>query len=122
MYGILFCVKRVAGLGFIDAFCLPHHDATQSNGLARSQDSDAMLLEQHQEDQHHQQVCIGIDESAALVVKDGMVSVVSGDGVANCCVKTVDRSDGSGSGQRIRTRVISQDHESVALESLLRNT
>jgi hypothetical protein len=74
---------RVEGLGYLPALCVPHHDATQSNGLPRSQDSDAMLLK------YPEQACIGIDEAAALVITDGYARAVSGDGKAGCCKKVV---------------------------------
>jgi len=98
---------RVEGLGFIQALCVPHHDATQSNGLPRSLDSDAMLLK------YPEQPSIGIDEAAALVVTSGMARVVSADGKAACCVKIVDSSG------KIQTQRFTQEHVPIPLESLL---
>jgi cyanophycinase-like exopeptidase len=72
---------RVQGLGYIPAMCVPHHDATQSNGLPRSDDSDAMIW------RHPELPIIGIDENAAFVVSNGQARVVSGDGIAGCVVK-----------------------------------
>lgn len=71
------------GLGFLPALCVPHHDSTQSNGLARLLDAEAMLL------RYPDQPLIGIDEAAALVVADGKVRVVSADGQAGCVLKRV---------------------------------
>jgi cyanophycinase-like exopeptidase len=72
---------RVQGLGYIPAMCVPHQYITQSNGLPRSDDSDAMIW------RHPELPLIGIDENAAFVVSNGQARVVSGDGIAGCVVK-----------------------------------
>ncbi len=63
-------------MGYIDAMCVPHYDATGTNGNARSEDSHEFVL------QSPDTVGIGIDENAALVVDGNKASVVSGDGKA----------------------------------------
>lgn len=71
--------------------CAPHHDATQSNGLPRSLDSDAMMLESPE------QLCLGIDETSAFVVEKSMARVISTDDVGQCylkqCIETTDGYD-----------------------------
>jgi dipeptidase E len=81
---------RVQGLGFLPALCVPHHDATQSNGLPRALDSDAMMLEKPL------QPCFGIDENAALVVEGDTTWVVSADGIAKCCLKRCEPGEEGG--------------------------
>ena len=103
-------VSRVDGLGLLPLLCVPHHDTTQSNGLPRSLDSDAMMLEDPE------QLCLGIDENAALVVDQERTWVVSGDDVAQCylkcCVKTKDGFD-------VVAHAISESHAPIPLENLL---
>ncbi len=52
---------RVAGLGLVPALCCPHHDTTQSNGVARATDFDRMMLENPAE------VGICIDNNCAFI-------------------------------------------------------
>lgn len=54
---------RIAGLGMVPALCCPHHDQIQSNGVARADDFDAMLLRNPGE------IGICIDNNAAFVVE-----------------------------------------------------
>ena len=54
---------RIAGLGLVPALCCPHHDQIQSNGVARADDFDAMLLRNPGE------IGICIDNNAAFVVE-----------------------------------------------------
>jgi peptidase E len=69
---------RISGLGFIDAMCVPHFDATGTNGQARSDDAEKFLREDPSAP------AIGIDGLAALVVVGNQVRSVSGDGKATC--------------------------------------
>ncbi|KAL3775630.1 hypothetical protein ACHAWO_001897 [Cyclotella atomus] len=69
---------RISGLGFINGMCVPHFDATGTNGRARSEDAERFLKEDPSTP------AIGIDELAALVVVGNEVSAVSGDGKATC--------------------------------------
>ena len=102
------------GLGYVPALCVPHHDATQSNGLPRSQDSDKMLLK------YPEQPLIGIDENAAFVVHKGKASVVSGDnGVAKCVLKRVVVKAGSGGKPTIEQKDLLDDRSSIDLNLLL---
>jgi len=82
---------RVPCLGLLPGLCCPHHDRTQSNGLPRRQDFDAMLL------RHPGEVGVCIDHWAALIV-DG----------AEYRVFTVSGKDGSVDGQPgvLRKRVV----------------
>lgn len=67
---------RVGCLGFLPGLVCPHHDKTQSNGVLRAVDFDAMML------RHSGERGICIDHWAALVVKGDDYSVlrVSGKG------------------------------------------
>jgi dipeptidase E len=62
---------RVPGLGFLPGLVCPHHDKTQSNGVLRATDFDAMLK------RHSTEVGIGIDHWAALEVDGDSYHVVS---------------------------------------------
>lgn len=101
---------RVNGLGLISLLCVPHHDATQSNGFPRSLDSDNMML------QEPEQLCLGIDENAALVVDRTTVRVVSGDDIAQCylkkCIPTSDGYD-------VVAHALSESHPPISLDALL---
>jgi hypothetical protein len=90
---------------------VPHHDATQSNGLPRSQDSDKMLLK------YPEEPLIGIDENAAFVVHDGLAYVVSGDGVAKCVIKrAVKGADGQ---PIIEEKALLDNDKRIELSNLL---
>ena len=65
---------RVPGLGILPGLCCPHHDRTQSNGVLRSADFDAMLL------RHAGETGIAIDHFAALVVDGESYRVLSIEG------------------------------------------
>lgn len=67
----------------IRGLCCPHHDTTQSNGLPRCDDFDAMLLRRKDE------VGVGIDDQAAIVVEGDQWRVISTDGKAGVVVKRV---------------------------------
>lgn len=62
---------RVSGLGFLPGLCCPHHDRTQSNGVPRSDDFDAMLL------RHRGEFGIGIDHWAALICEGNSYRVMA---------------------------------------------
>jgi dipeptidase E len=62
---------RVDGLGFLPGLVCPHYDKTQSNGVLRATDFDAMLL------RHPGEFGIGIDHWAALQVANGCFQVLS---------------------------------------------
>ena len=62
---------RVNGLGFLPGLICPHHDVTQSNGILRSVDFDAMIL------RHSSEFGIGIDHWAALEISNGNFRVIS---------------------------------------------
>lgn len=53
---------RVPALGFLPGILVPHHDATQSNGILRATDFDAMLL------RHPGERGVCIDHWAVLVI------------------------------------------------------
>ena len=65
---------RVPGLGLLPGLCCPHHDRTQSNGLLRAADFDAMLL------RHAGETGIAIDHFAALVIDGETYRVISVEG------------------------------------------
>lgn len=62
---------RVPGLGILPGLCCPHHDRSQSNGVARSTDFRAMML------RHSGETGIAIDHFAALVVDGDDYRVIS---------------------------------------------
>jgi cyanophycinase-like exopeptidase len=105
----------VEGLGYIPAMCVPHHDATQSNGLQRSDDSDVMSLN------YPKLPSIGIDENAALVVSNGQARVVSGDGIAGCVVKRVVEVDEetNESKPRLQSTLFREGHGNINLQQVL---
>ena len=67
---------QVSKLGYLQALCVPHHNASQSNGVLRSQDSDQMMIERPE------QPCLGIEENAVFVVEGNRAWVVSADSFA----------------------------------------
>ena len=96
--------------------CVPHYDATQSNGLPRSEDSDAMLLN------YPRLPSIGIDENAALVVSKGQARVVSGDGIAGCVVKRVVvevDEETNESKPQLRSTLFREAHGNINLKQVL---
>jgi dipeptidase E len=106
---------RVKALGIFPAMCVPHHDTTRSNGIVRCDDSNAMMQ------QKLNQPCIGIDEGAALVVKDDEVRVISADHQAKCyvkrCVPTTDTQ-----GYKVVSKTFSEKDGSTFLQNLLMGT
>lgn len=78
---------RVSGLGFLPGICCPHHDTTQSNGVPRANDFDAMLMRQR-----NPETGIAIDDQAVLVVDGDRFRVMStgADADAKVTVKKVD--------------------------------
>ena len=64
--------------------CVPHHDATQSNGVPRSTDSDEMVKD------NCDIPCIGIEEGAAFVIDGESACVVSGADSGKCYLKCSD--------------------------------
>jgi len=65
--------------------------------------------------------CVGIDENAALVVADGKVRVVSGDGKAGCVVKQVVKGMNIQEKQdsKVNIKQFTEKHGSVSLEDFL---
>jgi dipeptidase E len=62
---------RVPCLGILPGLVCPHFDRTQSNGVLRATDFDAMLL------RHPYEVGLGIDHFSALVVDENSYTVLS---------------------------------------------
>lgn len=66
--------------------------------------------------QEPQQLCLGIDENAALVVDKSTVSVVSGDDIAQCylkkCIPTKDGYD-------VVAHAMSESHAPVSFYDLI---
>jgi len=65
---------RCPCLGFLPGLVCPHHDRTQSNGVLRSEDFDAMLL------RHPGERGVCVDHFAALVIDGADYSVLALDG------------------------------------------
>jgi dipeptidase E len=101
---------RVSGMNIIPALCIPHHDVTPSNGKPRSSDSNKMILRNPQE------LGIGIDEKAALVIVGDQISSVSADGKAKCYTK-ICQLDGDEKVMRINK--ITESDEELFLSDLL---
>lgn len=74
---------RVEALGFLPGLLCPHHNRTQTNGVPRATDFDAMLL------RHSGERGIGIDHNAALLVDGEDYSVISYDGDEGVWIKEV---------------------------------
>ena len=77
---------RVRGLGFLPGVLCPHHDCTQSNGILRSIDFDAMLARAH-ERTPGEIVGVGIDDQAGIVVDGDRWKVVNVDGTSKVTIK-----------------------------------
>jgi cyanophycinase-like exopeptidase len=97
-------------MNIIPALCIPHHDVTPSNGKPRSSDSNKMILRNPQE------LGIGIDEKAALVIVGDQISSVSADGKAKCYTK-ICQLDGDEKVMRINK--ITESDEELFLSDLL---
>jgi dipeptidase E len=67
---------RCPCLGILEGLVCPHYDRTQSNGVLRAVDFDAMLL------RHPDEYGLTIDHWAALVVEEGAFRVLSLEGKA----------------------------------------
>jgi peptidase E len=106
---------RVKALGVFPAMCVPHHDTTRSNGIRRCDDADTMMH------QNLNQPCIGIDEGAALVVKDNQVRVVSADHEAKVYVKRCVATSGT-QGYKVVSKQFSEKDGSTYLQNLLTGT
>jgi cyanophycinase-like exopeptidase len=63
-----------------------------------------------------EQLCLGIDENAALVIENGTAWVISGDDVAQCYLKCCIRTE---DGYDIVAHAISESHAPIPLENLL---
>ena len=72
---------RVTGLGLLPGLCCPHHDTTQSNGVPRATDFDAMLL------RHSRETGVCIDDQAAISVDGNSWRVLSTDGTSGVAIK-----------------------------------
>lgn len=105
---------RVKGLGYLPALCVPHHDATQSNGILRSVDSETMMTESPE------LPCVGIDEDAALVVKGDAVWVVSTNDAAKCYLKRCRSIEGKEFS--IQAQAFDESHGSILLSNLWEGT
>jgi dipeptidase E len=62
---------RAPALGFLPGICCPHYDKTQSNGVLRAVDVEAMMK------RHPGEVGLTIDHWAALRVEGGNYTVIS---------------------------------------------
>ena len=84
---------RCPCLGLLPGLCCPHHDRTQSNGVLRSTDFDAMLR------RHPGELGVCIDHHAALVVDgSGNYEVLTLAGKEGSRVEGGDAPDFSGAG------------------------
>ena len=65
---------KISALGFVDAMCVPHFDATGTNGMKRSEHAEEMLKKDPST------LAIGVENDAALVIVGNEALAVSGDG------------------------------------------
>ena len=86
------------GLGFLPGLCCPHHDSTQSNGILRSTDFNAMMRRNTRRNNSTidtiGEIGIGIDDQTAILVENDKFRVLSTDGKAKVTKKTL-KVDGS---------------------------
>ena len=99
---------KISGMGYINAMCVPHFDATGSNDVSRAEHAQEIMAE------HPDAPAIGIDENAAFVVEGDKAMVVSGDGEATCHVVVPDEDTGG----MISTPILLAQ-EAVSLEDML---
>ena len=81
---------RVAGLGVLPGLLCPHYGATQSNGVLRATDFEAMML------QHPGETGLGLDDWAGLLVEGATYRVVHPVGRTGSAGPAGFVSDGSG--------------------------
>ncbi|KAL7448259.1 hypothetical protein ACHAWC_000484, partial [Mediolabrus comicus] len=79
---------KISALGFVDAMCVPHFDATGTNGMKRSEHAEEMLKKDPST------LAIGVENDAALVIVGNEALAVSGDGKATCHVVVPDEETG----------------------------
>jgi hypothetical protein len=101
---------KISGLGFIDAMCVPHFDKSGTNGNARSDDAEKILLA------NPTTPAIGVDENAALVVVGNDAYAVSGDGEATCHVVVPDEQN---AGETFTAPLPTDWEEPIPMEELL---
>ncbi|KAL7446645.1 hypothetical protein ACHAXM_011298, partial [Skeletonema potamos] len=71
---------KISALGFVNAMCVPHFDATGTNGMKRSEHAEEMMK------LDPSTPAIGVENDAALVIVGNGAFAVSGDGKATCHV------------------------------------
>lgn len=79
---------RVSGFGFVRGLCCPHHDITQSNGVPRATEFDALLQ------RFPEEVGVAIDDHAAILINGNQWKVLSAADNAKVAIKRVEE-DGS---------------------------
>ena len=79
---------RVSGFGFVRGLCCPHHDITQSNGVPRATEFDALLQ------RFPQEVGVAIDDHAAILIDGNQWKVLSAADNAKVAIKRI-HEDGS---------------------------
>ena len=65
---------KISALGFVNAMCVPHFDATGTNGMKRSEHAEEMMKKDPSTP------AIGVENDAALVIVGNGAFAVSGDG------------------------------------------
>jgi len=65
---------KISALGFVNAMCVPHFDATGTNGMKRSEHAEEMMKKDPTTP------AIGVENDAALVIVGNEAFAVSGDG------------------------------------------
>ena len=65
---------KISALGFVNAMCVPHFDATGTNGMKRSEHAEEMMKKDPSTP------AIGVENDAALVIVGNGAFAVRGDG------------------------------------------
>ena len=99
---------KISALGFVDAMCVPHFDATGTNGIKRSVHAEQMLKKDPST------LAIGVENDAALVIVGNEALAVSGDGKATCHVVVPDQETGD-----IKTSALCSKSNPVLVTTLL---
>mmetsp|Transcript_47853 Transcript_47853/g.101677 ORF Transcript_47853/g.101677 Transcript_47853/m.101677 type:complete len:413 (-) Transcript_47853:106-1344(-) len=112
---------RISGMGFINAFCIPHIDTVGTNAIARVDIAKKMLLDAQLEDGEGTPIFgFGVDELAGIVYEDGKLSIMSagerrnGVGEATCHILYVDQRK-----EVMCIPITPNTGEAVALEELI---
>ena len=66
---------KISGLGYIDAMCVPHFDATGTNDVARADDAEKVLLEENEATLGNSGVCQLNENEWLVTCGEGLLSM-----------------------------------------------